>query len=203
MAAMLVLPGKALPTRQDMNMNMGDFITVRGFVATDITTSTTPGGVATASFRIGSTGRRYDRSAGAWVDGHTNWFRVQGYRQLAGNLGCSIRKGQPVIVVGRLRMRSWEKDGRIYHSAEIDADSVGHDLTLGSANFIRTVKNSQQTAPDDALPAEDGSEAAGSVFADRDFAEEDGTPEDIMVEDVNGDYVSVDTETGELAGSAA
>jgi single-strand DNA-binding protein len=186
-------------------MNMGDFITVRGFVATDITTSTTPGGVATASFRIGSTGRRYDRSAGAWVDGHTNWFRVQGYRQLAGNLACSIRKGQPVIVAGRLRMRSWERDGRIYHSAEIDAESVGHDLTLGSANFIRTVKNDAQTAPDDAAPAEDRPDAAGGVFGEgeSDFTEEDETPGEVMVEDVNGAYISVDTETGELAGSAA
>lgn len=184
-------------------MNMGDFITVRGFVATDITTSTTPGGVATASFRIGSTGRRYDRSAGAWVDGHTNWFRVQGYRQLAGNLACSIRKGQPVIVTGRLRMRSWERDGRIYHSAEIDADSVGHDLTLGSANFIRTVKNNAQTAPEDAAPAEDGPDAADSDFGESGFTEGEETPGEIMVEDVNGDYISVDTETGELAGSPA
>ena len=33
---------------------MNDSITVRGFVATEIKSSTTPGGVATASFRLGS-----------------------------------------------------------------------------------------------------------------------------------------------------
>jgi single-strand DNA-binding protein len=52
---------------------MNDSITVRGFVATEIKSSTTPGGVATASFRMGSTDRRFDRTANAWVDEHTNW----------------------------------------------------------------------------------------------------------------------------------
>ena len=116
---------------------MSDNITVRGFVASEIRTSTTPGGVATATFRMGATERRFDRAASTWVDGNTNWFTVQGYRQLAGNIGCSIKKGQRVIVVGRLKMRSWEKDGRVYHVAEIDAESVGHDLMWGSANFTR------------------------------------------------------------------
>ena len=125
---------------------MTDNITVRGFVASEIRSSTTPGGVATASFRLGSTDRRFDRASNAWVDGNTNWFTVQGYRQLAGNIGCSIKKGQRVIIVGRLKMRSWEKDGRIYHVAEIDAESVGHDLMWGSANFTRTAGNSPQPA---------------------------------------------------------
>ena len=117
---------------------MSDNITVRGFVASEIRSSTTPRGVATASFRLGATERRYDRASSTWVDGNTNWFTVQGYRQLAGNIGCSVRKGQRVIVVGRLKMRSWEKDGRVYHVAEIDAESVGHDLMWGSANFTRS-----------------------------------------------------------------
>ena len=132
---------------------MSDNITVRGFVATEIKSSTTPGGVATASFRLGSTDRRYDRATGAWIDGNTNWFTVQGYRQLAGNIGCSIKKGQRVIVMGRLKMRSWENDGRIYHVAEIDAESVGHDLMWGSANFIRTAANGPQDAAGQSGPS--------------------------------------------------
>src|SRR6478609_5518737 len=136
---------------------MNDSITVRGFVATEIKTSTTPGGVATANFRLGSTGRRFDRAANAWVDGNTNWFTVQGYRQLAGNMGCSIKKGQRVIVVGRLKMRSWEKDGRVYHVAEIDAESVGHDLMWGSAHFIRNAGSESQAAAGAGVPGASGS----------------------------------------------
>jgi single-strand DNA-binding protein len=182
---------------------MSDNITVRGFVATEIKSSTTPGGVGTASFRLGSTDRRYDRATGTGIDGNTNWFTVQGYRQLAGNMGCSIKKGQRVIVVGRLKLRSWEKEGRIYHESDIDAESVGHDLMWGSANYIRTASNSAQAASEAAPSAEGDPEEAGRDSGIGDRPDNDGAPEDIFVEDANGDYVSVDAETGELAGSPA
>jgi single-strand DNA-binding protein len=200
---------------------MSDNITVRGFVATEIRSSTTPGGVATASFRLGATDRCYDRAASAWVDGNTNWFTVQGYRQLAGNLGCSVKKGQRVIVVGRLKMRSWEKDGRVYHDVEIDAESVGHDLMWGSANFTRSAGAGRQAdagtrAPeasdpeasdpgdgagnrDGGMPADggdgDGGEAAGGGHGgDERHA--------IVVNDETGEEEEVDQETGELKGAA-
>ncbi|MDQ0664001.1 single-strand DNA-binding protein [Arthrobacter ulcerisalmonis] len=181
---------------------MSESITIRGFVATEITSSTTPGGVATASFRLGATTRRFDRESKTWGDGHTNWFTVQGYRQLAGTLGCSIRKGQPVIVVGKLKIRTWEKDGRVYHSTIIDADAVGHDLTFGSANFIRTASRpalslvEQPPGPDD----------APGMDQDPDEPEDRGDehPEDhghaaVVIEDSDGGLASLDLETGELA----
>lgn len=183
---------------------MSDNITVRGFVATEIKTSTTPGGVGTASFRLGSTERHYHRASSTWVDGNTNWFTVQGYRQLAGNIGCSIKKGQRVIVVGRLKMRSWEKDGRIHHVAEIDADSVGHDLMWGSANFIRTAGIGGQNSG--------GQPAANSSGTDNSRGEEQApdredsagdSADGVFVEDANGAMEELDEETGELKGVAA
>jgi single-strand DNA-binding protein len=181
---------------------MSDNITVRGFVATEIKSSTTPGGVPTASFRMGSTERRYDRTASRWIDGNTNWFTVQGYRQLAGNMGCSIKKGQRIIVVGRLKMRSWEKDGRVYHAVEIDAESVGHDLMWGSANFIRMAGAGGQgtatqpaTSPGDEEPRGDDPEAE----ADRD-GEDFATT---FIDDATGELQEFDQETGELKGAAA
>ncbi|HEY8754598.1 MAG TPA: single-stranded DNA-binding protein [Arthrobacter sp.] len=190
---------------------MSDYITFRGFVATDIKTSTTPGGVGTASFRLGSTARRYDRASGTWVDLHTNWFTVQGYRQLAGNMACSIKKGQRVIVVGRLKLRQWEKEGRIYHAAEIDAESVGHDLMWGSANYIRTASNGPQHVSDEGASGQETANAGEISQADPD---EDGGPGDgedadddvaasaVFLEDADGNYIPVDSETGELAGSS-
>ncbi|HSL36587.1 MAG TPA: single-stranded DNA-binding protein [Arthrobacter sp.] len=192
---------------------MSDNITVRGFVATEPKSSTTPGGVATANFRLGSTERRYDRATNAWIDGNTNWFRVQGYRQLAGNIGCSVKKGQKVIVVGRLKLRSWEHDGRIYHSAEIDADSVGHDLTWGSANFIRTAASGPQAAAGPSGPAalppdgnREGSEERDQDY-DQDYDEnnDDDVPaaRGVFVDDISGEEEELDEETGELKGAAA
>ena len=190
---------------------MSDNITVRGFVATEPKRSTTPGGVATASFRLGSTDRRYDRVKDAWVDGNTNWFTVQGYRQLAGNIGCSIKKGQRVIVMGRLKMRSWENDGRIYHVAEIAAESVGHDLMWGSANFIRTATNGPQDAA--GQPGSSPALPDGSRESHEDDESQEGHGDDsagdgsgshtVFINDVSGEAEELDQETGELKGAAA
>jgi single-strand DNA-binding protein len=192
-------------------MSMSDNITVRGFVATEPKTATTPGGVATANFRVGSNPRYFDRATKAWIDGDTNWFTVQGYRQLAGNIGCSIKKGQKVIVVGRLKLRSWEHDGRIYHSAEIDAESVGHDLSWGSANYIRTAGNGPQTSASPNGPEADSPEGnrEGSQGDDPPYGEPDDNDGDesaartVFIDDTSGEVEELDEETGELRGAAA
>lgn len=191
---------------------MSDNITVRGFVATEPKSSTTPGGVATANFRLGCTERRYDRATNTWIDGNINWFTVQGYRQLAGNIGCSIKKGQRVIVVGRLKMRSWENDGRIYHVAEIDAESVGHDLMWGSANYIRTAGNGPQTvaAPAGSSTADPDGRREGNTEDDQNHPDHEGSDGDdgpathsVFVDDATGEVAELDEETGELKGAAA
>jgi single-strand DNA-binding protein len=200
---------RANNSRQDIKMS--DNITVRGFAASDIRSSTTPGGVATASFRLGSTERRFDRASSTWIDGNTNWFTVQGYRQLAGNLGCSIKKGQRVIVVGRLKMRSWEKDGRIYHVAEIDAESVGHDLMWGSANFTRTSAQNGQSGVQigSADPAQDDPEQVDSAGgggisgSEGDAASTSEEPPMVFVDEESGEVLELDSNTGELSDSAA
>jgi len=168
---------------------MNDSITIRGFVATEIKSSTTPGGVATASFRLGSTERRFDRAANAWVDGTTNWFTVQGYRQLAGNMACSIRKGQPVIVAGRLKIRTWESEGRIHHAVDIDADAIGHDLSWGAANFTRNTGGQQQQS--------EGAGQGGTTGATRQGSGGDGGA------DATEDLPDFDEETGEVKEDAA
>ncbi|WP_136611312.1 single-stranded DNA-binding protein [Sinomonas albida] len=135
---------------------MSEIVTVRGFVATDPRTNTTNGGDIVSSFRLAATDRRFDRESSTWVDGHTNWFTVVGFRQLASNMCGSLKKGQRVIVVGRLRLKQWEKDGRIYHSAEVEAESVGHDLHWGSAKFSRTQQDAQRAEPSAQRVAVDG-----------------------------------------------
>ena len=192
---------------------MNDMITVRGFVASEVKSSTTTGGTATASFRLGTTERRYDRANNTWVDGNTNWYTVQSFRYLAGHVGCSIKKGQRVLVAGKLRLRQWEHEGRVYHVAEIDAESVGHDLMWGSANFTRMNGTSAPTdaaAANSAMPEETlSSQAPGSTGSSSEWGAEDaeqGPPEDESVaagmDDPDGTGpMMVNTTTGELVGA--
>ncbi|MFD0279325.1 single-stranded DNA-binding protein [Kitasatospora sp. NPDC127111] len=110
-------------------------VTVIGNVATEVSYTQTAGGVPVANFRLASTERRYDRQKEGWVDGETQWVTVTAWRALAGHLIGSLAKGDPVVVSGRLRVREWT-DGTARRSrVEIDARSVGHDLSRGTAVF--------------------------------------------------------------------
>lgn len=128
---------------------MSETITVRGFVATDPARRTTNSGMAVSNFRLASTDRRFDRATNTWVDGQTNWFTVNLFRNLALNAGASLSKGQPVVVTGRLKVRQWQSEERAGTSVEVDADAVGHDLSLGTASFTRSQQRPATTSVDD------------------------------------------------------
>ncbi|RZE90148.1 single-stranded DNA-binding protein [Streptomyces albidoflavus] len=93
-----------------------------------------------ARFRMAATPRRWDRERQTWTDGPTSFFTIWTTRQLASNVTASVTVGEPVIVQGRLRVRETERGGQPWTTAEIDAASVGHDLTRGTAAFRRVRK---------------------------------------------------------------
>ncbi|MFE1886166.1 single-stranded DNA-binding protein [Streptomyces diastatochromogenes] len=91
-----------------------------------------------ARFRLAVTSRYWDREKSAWTDGHTNFFTVWANRQLAVNVAASVEVGQPVVVQGRLKVRSEVREGQQnWASADIDAVAIGHDLARGTALFRR------------------------------------------------------------------
>ncbi|MBJ7906403.1 single-stranded DNA-binding protein [Streptomyces sp. NPDC003656] len=92
-----------------------------------------------ARFRLAVTSRYWDREKSAWTDGHTNFFTVWANRQLAVNVAASVEVGQPVVVHGRLKVRSETREGQQnWASADIDAVAIGHDLARGTAAFRRS-----------------------------------------------------------------
>ena len=115
------------------------FVTFQGWVGTDITHRETQQGNV-ANFRVGSTPRIRKRS-GEWVDGPTSWFSVSCWRTLADHVRASVRKGEPVLVHGRLRADVWKReDGQSSVTYVVEATSVGHDLTRGTATFLRSTR---------------------------------------------------------------
>ncbi|MDT6985967.1 single-stranded DNA-binding protein [Streptomyces lusitanus] len=114
-----------------------------------------------ARFRIAVTARYWDRERNSWADGHTNFFTVWANRQLATNAAASLSVGEPVIVQGRLKVRTETRDGQPeWMSADIDAVSVGHDLARGTTAFRRTPRPETSPAPDRAESAPDRAETA-------------------------------------------
>jgi single-strand DNA-binding protein len=118
---------------------MSELISVAGLVATTPRHLVTQDGLPITSFRLASSQRRFDRNLNKWVDGETNWYTVTGFRQLAINSSTSISKGDRIVVNGKLRVRDWDNGERAGTSVEIEAESIGHDLSWGSAVFTRTV----------------------------------------------------------------
>ena len=117
---------------------MTDLITVTGVVGSDPRHTVTAAGLAITNFRLASTRRYFDRASGQWTDGETNWYTVASFRQLALNTAKSLRKGERVVVHGRLRVRAWETAEKSGTAIEIEADSVGHDLAWGVTAYSKT-----------------------------------------------------------------
>lgn len=118
---------------------MAENLTVSGLVATTPRHLITADGLPITSFRLASSNRRFDRTAGKWVDGETNWYTITAFRQLGINAAGSVNKGDRIIVQGVLRVRDWDNGERAGTSVEIEAEAIGHDLTWGTSNFTRTV----------------------------------------------------------------
>ncbi len=122
-------------------------VTMVGYVASTPSLVVTKAGRFVANMRVGVTPRRQDRDTGQWSDGDTSYVTVTCWRSLATNVAACLRKGDPVVVKGRMRVRQYDdKDGNQRVAVEVDASTLGHDLTRGVAHFLRT-KRSPGDAP--------------------------------------------------------
>ena len=141
---------------------MTDNITLIGFVATEPKHFVTREGLAITSFRLASTQRRFDRAQGRWSDGETNWYTISTFRQLAINATTSVKKGDRVMISGRLRIRGWEAGERSGINVEVEADAVGHDLAWGTAAFTRSVITPAATGGSQPRDPENPAQDAGT-----------------------------------------
>lgn len=145
-------------------------VTMCGNLASDVRSTTTPGGLAFATFRMGSSSRRFDRRSQAWVDADPIYVSVNCWRALAENVSGSLGRGEPVIVTGRLKMRSFTKDDGVTREVlEVEATAVGHDLTRGTSAFHR---RKTETTNDDRPENVDSTIAA--AMADAESLEREG-----------------------------
>jgi single-strand DNA-binding protein len=121
-------------------------LTVTGNVVSDVSLRFSASGDPVASFRIACTPRRFDRASDRWVDSDTHYFGVSCWRDMAQNVVQSVTKGMPIVVHGRLRSREVERPcGESSHRIryqDIEARSVGPDLSRGVATFTRVKRQS-------------------------------------------------------------
>ena len=81
-------------------------------------------GVAIATFNLATTERGYIMQNGTQVPDVTEWHSVVLWRNLAEWAQQNIRKSMKVYVEGKLKTRSWEKDGQIRRKTEVIAENI-------------------------------------------------------------------------------
>ncbi|MGN6792358.1 MAG: single-stranded DNA-binding protein [Streptosporangiaceae bacterium] len=137
-------------------------ISLTGYVATQPMIKMLKEGVTIVTMRVAWTPRYVDRESGEWLDGNTSYATLNCWRKLATNAAVCLRKGDPVTVHGRVTVRDFQdKEGRPRTAVEIDAMSVGHDLSRGVATFQRVRPQTGMTAAEFAA----AQDAAGKVEA--------------------------------------
>ena len=141
--------------------------TIVGNLAGDPELRFTPSGAAVANFTVASTPRTFNKQTNAWDDGETLWMRCSVWRDMAENVAESLSKGTRVVVTGRLKQTSYEKDGQKRTSIEMDVDEVGPSLRYATARVNKTERqqggNQQQGGF--GQPAQQQGEFAGQAAA--------------------------------------
>jgi single-strand DNA-binding protein len=119
-------------------MSQGGYVTLVGFVAQDPIQRPTKDGVLVTDLRVGATPRVQDRVTNQWRDGETSYYDVSCWRRLGDHVRASLHKGDPVMIKGKFRSRTFtDKAGVSRMAIDIVADTVGHDLNRGVANYLR------------------------------------------------------------------
>lgn len=108
-------------------------ITVSGNLTADPELRRTAADIPFARLRMAVNRRIFVAERQDWEDRHDGYFNVVAWRDLARHVVASLRKGDRVVVSGRLSRRPYEavgSDGAVEtrHSVEIEADDIGGSL---------------------------------------------------------------------------
>lgn len=111
-------------------------LVVQGVLGTTPVVSRAPSGRAYCRFRLATTPTF--RTSEGWRDEETIWFTAKAWGPLAENLARSLRKGDPVLLVGRFTQESWSSRLRGEMITNVlTVAAGGHDLNRGETRFMK------------------------------------------------------------------
>ena len=118
-------------------MNRAIEVTVQGTVATAPVLTRQEGKKPYCRFRVAAS---YGQMvSGNWVNYDTLWFTAKACGDLAEHLAQSFKRGDPVILCGRLGEDHWMRSGQRVSSMVLHLHCAGHDLTRGEAHYTKVV----------------------------------------------------------------
>jgi single-strand DNA-binding protein len=142
-------------------------VTVAGTLTADPELRYTQTGHAVTNFVVAANERRYDKTSGAWSDGDATFLRCSIWRDAAENVAESLRKGDRVLVTGRLKQRSYETDqGDKRTVFELDVTEIGPSLRWATAKVAKVTRTASKNDPGAADPWATPANEAGASAAD-------------------------------------
>ncbi len=138
-------------------------MTLRGRVGTDLQTSRSKTGALCVRFRLAvSQWRRTD--SGNYEELGVRWYSIRAWGRLAEYVLPSVRKGDPLLVVGRPTANAWaDASGEIRSDLVFNAVSIGHDLNFGTSGFRKGGGSAPVITEPAYLPAEESEISLSSV----------------------------------------
>ena len=118
-------------------MNRAIEVTVQGTVATAPVLTRQEGKKPYCRFRVAAS--YVQMVSGSWGNYDTLWFTAKAWGDLAEHLAQSFKRGDPVILCGRLGEDHWMRSGQRVSSMVLHLHCAGHDLTRGEAHYNKVV----------------------------------------------------------------
>lgn len=109
-------------------------------------------GAVVANFSIATSESYKDRTTGEKKE-ITEWHNIVLWRGLAEIAQKYLRKGDMVYIEGKLRTRSWEKEGVTRYTTEVVADNMTMLSPKSSGGGMSSDYSSQERSSSDSLRA--------------------------------------------------
>lgn len=98
-------------------------IVVEGNIGKEPELKFTPGGDSVCNMSVAVSARR--KVDGEWVDGEVTWYRVAAWGKFGEACMENVSKGDAVIVRGKFKLSTYQKDGETKTMPEITAETLG------------------------------------------------------------------------------
>jgi single-strand binding protein len=128
---------------------------VVGYVGDNPKVNTTQTGRNVAGITVATTEKGYTTQSGVTYPDKTEWHQIVLWGRLAEVVEKYVHKGSMVYVQGKLRTRSYEKDGITRYTTEIEADILQMlDRNTNGSNVTpaQQVPSTNQNENKDDLP---------------------------------------------------
>lgn len=134
------------------SLNQCSFI---GNLGRDVEMRAMPSGKSVANFSVAVADSYKDKQTGEQVD-QTEWVRCVAFDKLAEICDQYLHKGSKVYVQGRMKTRSWEKDGQKQYATEVVLENM---QMLDARAPVDSREQNHQSQPRTSAPATTQAEA--------------------------------------------